>query len=106
MSEFCMALITTPSLEEAETLAAGLVEARLAACVNIVPQVRSVYRWQGAVQKESEALMVCKTMVTHWETLREWVSQHHSYDVPEIIQIPINAGASSYLDWIRECLQK
>lgn len=106
MTEFRIVLVTAPSHEEALQLAKGLVENRLAACVNIIPNITSVYRWQGEIQADSECLLIAKTDHRLWDDLVAWVQNHHSYTVPEIIQLPIQEGASSYLQWILECVGK
>lgn len=91
--------VTAPRTE-APGLARAVVERRLAACVNIVPEVRSIYRWQGAVHDDAEALMIMKTTADRFEALRRAVVDLHSYDVCEIIALPITAGHPPYLDWI------
>lgn len=95
-------LITAPSTEVAEKLAHALVEARLAACVNLLPAVQSIYRWEGQVQSEQEILMLVKTRLELFESqLVPAVKALHPYQVPEIIALPLVAGSQSYLDWIR-----
>ena len=99
-STFAVVLCTTPSEDVSAQLARGLVEAELAACVNIVPAVRSIYRWQGATQDDAESLMVIKTQAARFDALAEWIRKHHPYSEPEIILLPIHAGSPSYLAWI------
>lgn len=94
-------LVTTPTPEVAADLARALVEARLAACGNVVPGLRSIYRWEGAVQDEPEALLVLKTTRGRFEPLREAVLRHHPYQVPEVVALPVEAGSAPYLDWVR-----
>jgi len=95
-------LITAPSMEVAEKLAHALVEARLAACVNLLPAVQSIYRWEGQVQSEQEILMLVKTRLELFESqLVPAVQALHPYQVPEIVALPLVAGSQSYLDWIR-----
>jgi periplasmic divalent cation tolerance protein len=106
MSDYSVVLITVPGHEEATRLAEGLVEEHLAACVNIVPVVESIYRWQGEIQHDKECLLICKTGDTRWSALKDWVLKNHSYDVPEIIRLPIAEGSDTYLQWIRDCLEK
>ncbi len=95
-------LITVASLEEAERIARRLVEDRLAACVNIVPQVRSLYIWQGKFSQEDEVLLVVKSRRARFRELTTAVKQLHSYSVPEIIALPILVGSSDYLRWVAE----
>ncbi len=92
----------TISPEHAERLAGQLVEHRLAACVNVLPQVSSVYRWEGKIQKDNESLLICKTTVKQFDSLREFVKEHHPYDLPEIIALPVTAGLPEYLKWVED----
>lgn len=92
---------TTPNAEEAELLAEKIVEARLAACVQILPQMTSVYVWEGKVQKEGEHLMLIKTLSEKWDDLRAFITENHSYDVPEIVAIDAEKVSESYLYWIK-----
>ena len=93
-------LVTAPTPERAAEIARALVEERLAACGNVVPGVRSIYRWQGKVEDESEALLVLKTTRARFEALRERVLALHPYQVPEVIALPVEAGSAAYLAWI------
>jgi len=102
MTDYRIVLTTAGSAEEAERIASALVEAQLAACVNIVSPITSVYRWKGAVQKEQEWLLLIKTIVTAFEKVSQRIRQLHSYDLPECIQISIEAGSTEYLKWIDE----
>ena len=95
-------LITVASREEAERIARRLVEDRLAACVNIVPQVRSLFIWQGKFTQEDELLLVVKSRRARFRELAIAVKQLHSYSVPEIIALPILVGSSDYLRWVAE----
>jgi periplasmic divalent cation tolerance protein len=95
-------LITVASREEAERIARRLVEDRLAACVNIVPQVRSLFIWQGKFSQEDEILLVVKSRRARFRELATTVKQLHSYSVPEIIALPILVGSSDYLRWVAE----
>jgi periplasmic divalent cation tolerance protein len=86
--------------EGAQAIAAAVVEERLAACVSILPHVTSIYHWQGEVHKDSEALLLIKTNSAQWNALEQRIKQLHSYEVPEIIFIPIELGHAPYLDWL------
>ncbi len=94
-------LCTTPP-DRAEEIAESVVGARLAACASVVPGVRSVYRWQGAIHRDEEALLVIKTTEERLAALVEHIRGVHPYDVPEIIALPIDGGLPEYLRWIRE----
>ena len=93
---------TTGSQEDAARIARIIVEERLAACANIVPSVRSVYRWQGKIEDDSKALMVCKTASDRVDALISRIKELHDYDVPDIVAYPIDKGHPPYLDWIDE----
>ena len=95
-------LITAPGEDEAARIATELVEAGLAGCVNILKNVRSIYRWQGKVEDDSEVLMVAKTRRELFAPLAKRIRELHSYSVPEIIALPILDGAPEYLGWLRE----
>ncbi len=100
MTDKIVVLSTCASAEEAAKLARTLVEQRLAACVNILPGVRSVYRWKGAVEDAGEWLILIKSRRDLFDSLREAIEREHSYEVPEIIALPIVAGSESYLQWL------
>jgi periplasmic divalent cation tolerance protein len=102
MTEERVVLVTAGSREEAERLAEALVGERLAACVNIVGPIRSIYRWQGEVCRDDEQLLLIKTTRPCCEALERRVRELHSYDVPEVIVLPIESGSSPYLAWLRE----
>lgn len=94
--------ITAPNEEEAAGIARALVESRHAACVNIIKNIRSIYSWQGNVEDDSEILMIVKTRKSLFSSLSAKVKDIHSYDVPEIIALPIIDGSEEYLRWLRE----
>ncbi len=100
MTDKSLVLTTCGSAEEARRIAQELIERRLAACVNIVPQIESVYRWQGEVESATEWLLIIKTTADAFDKLRDAIGKLHSYDVPECIQITIEDGSAAYLDWI------
>ena len=94
--------ITCGSAENARQIATALVEERLAACVNILPGLESVYRWEGKLESAPEFLLMIKTRLEIFTTLRERVCKMHHYELPEIIAVPIVAGLEPYLNWITE----
>jgi periplasmic divalent cation tolerance protein len=104
--ESIIVLVTCGSEEESLKIAQSLVEDRLAACVNLVPPVRSIYRWEGKIWDEEEWILIIKTQKHRFEELERNVKALHSYSVPEIISLPIIQGASSYLDWLEEMTKK
>ena len=95
---------TTSTLAEAELLSEKIIAARLAACVQIVPQITSIYVWEGKVQKEGEHLMLIKTLPEKWEALHDFITANHSYDVPEIVAIDAVNVSGPYLEWIKNML--
>lgn len=94
-------LITAPPGEPALALARGLVAARLAACVNLLPAVTSVYRWEGEVQEDPETLCVVKTTAARLPAIEGWLDEHHPYDVPECVALEPREVAPAYLAWLR-----
>jgi periplasmic divalent cation tolerance protein len=100
--EALLVLITTASRQEAEDIARRLVEDRLAACVNIVPHVRSLFWWENKLSEEDEILLIVKTRRSRFSALVLRVKALHSYSVPEIIALPIVEGHASYLQWIED----
>ena len=95
-------LTTAGSQQEAGKIAHALVERRLAACVNIVPRIESVYRWQGKVETAQEWLLLIKTQAALYERVRDAVKELHSYDLPECVMLKVEAGSPEYLKWIGE----
>lgn len=93
-------LVTAPSWKVAEQISMKLVEARLAACANVLGAIQSTYWWEGAIQKDEEVLLLIKTRGDLFEMVAECVRQNHPYQVPEVIGVNINQGLTSYLDWI------
>jgi periplasmic divalent cation tolerance protein len=94
-------LVTAPKGDAAASLARALVEERLAACVNLVPDVRSFYRWEGRVQDDDEVLLVVKTRADRAEALAARVQELHPYDLPEVLELAAAGGSAAYLDWVR-----
>jgi len=95
-------LVTCGSEEEAAKIANSLVEERLAACVNMISPVRSIYRWEGKIWDEKEWMLIIKTQKRSFEELEKKVKSLHSYSVPEVIALPIVEGSASYLKWLEE----
>lgn len=93
-------LVTAPDAQVGARLARELVEARLAACVNLVSSVRSVYRWEGRVEDEAEVLLVIKTRAERFAALEARVRELHPYEVPEVLALPAAGGSRAYLDWV------
>ena len=94
--------ITASSEDEASKIGRALVEGRLAGCVNIIKNIRSIYSWQGKIEDESEVLMVVKTQSSLCDNLYKKVKELHSYTVPEIIAMPVVTGSEDYLNWLNE----
>jgi periplasmic divalent cation tolerance protein len=101
MTDLVVVNVTAPNLATAEKLARALVEESLAACCTLVPAVRSIYRWQGAVHDDIEVLMVIKTRAAVVEALASRVRALHPYTLPEIVVLPIVGGSEPYLAWVR-----
>lgn len=99
-ADVIVVLVTAPDGEVAARLGRALVEERLAACVNIVPQVRSIYWWQGKVSDDTEVLCLIKARRTDYPALRDRITALHPYEVPEIIAVPLAEGNAPYLAWI------
>jgi periplasmic divalent cation tolerance protein len=102
MSDPIVVLVTCGSEDEAIKIANTLVEQHLAACVNLVAPIRSIYRWEGKIWDEKEWLLIIKTQKDRFEELEKKVKSLHSYSVPEIISLPVTEGSSAYLNWIKE----
>jgi periplasmic divalent cation tolerance protein len=100
MSEISVVLITAGTEEEAVKIGQTLVEQQLAACANLVPRIRSIYRWKGKICDEQEYLIIVKTRTSLFQDLQKRVRELHSYEVPEIISIPVAQGFDQYLEWV------
>jgi periplasmic divalent cation tolerance protein len=100
-AEVRIVLSTTPP-ERAGSLARSLVQERLAACVNVIPAIQSVYRWEGRVQDDQEALLVIKSVSGRVEELVSRLTELHPYDVPEALVLPVDGGSARYLEWVSE----
>ena len=100
MTDKRIVLTTTSSLEEGKRIAQALVERRLAACVNIIPKIESVYRWEGKIEEAQEFLLLIKTTEKAFPRLRDAIRELHSYEVPECIALSVDDGIAPYLKWI------
>jgi periplasmic divalent cation tolerance protein len=105
MTDKRIVLSTAGSRDEARKIARALVERRLAACVNIVAPVESVYRWQGEVENAQEWLLIIKTTAQAFSKVREAICELHSYDLPECVLLSIEDGSKTYLEWIAESVE-
>ena len=102
--DYCVVLVTVSSESEGKGIARALVEERLAACVNIIPGLTSIYRWEGKICEDQELLLVIKTQGQKVAALCERIGHLHSYAVPEVIALPIAEGSARYLEWLDSCL--
>lgn len=104
MTDKRIVLSTSGSEEEARKIAHALVEQQLAACVNIVPRIESIYRWQGKVESSHEYLLLIKTTAERFADVRDAIVELHSYQLPECAALAIDDGSSAYLQWIGDCI--
>lgn len=100
-----LVLSTCPDADSGQRLARSLVEGRLAACVNLVGPVTSVYRWRDAIETAGEMLLVIKTTADRYPALEEGLRAAHPYEVPEIVAVPVQHGLNDYLEWVRSCTE-
>jgi periplasmic divalent cation tolerance protein len=103
-SDFCVVLASCPDDDTAQKLAEGLIGRGLAACVNILSGMVSVYLWQGRLETSRERLLLIKTRRRAFESVQAYVLEHHPYELPEIIAVPIEAGLPAYLQWLDGCV--
>jgi periplasmic divalent cation tolerance protein len=103
-SEPIVVLMTAPNRQEAVRIAEMLVSARLAACVQILPQIQSVYRWQGEVERTSEVLLLAKTTSGRFDELDRAVKEIHSYETPEIVALPVTSISGPYRKWLQAAI--
>ncbi|MCP4696578.1 MAG: divalent-cation tolerance protein CutA [Gammaproteobacteria bacterium] len=101
-NEYQLAVTTCPDEQVAEQVARYLIENNVAACVSLLPKVRSIYRWQGAITSDSEVMLFIKTRKDRYAELEQAILSQHPYELPELIAIPINMGLPGYLRWIDE----
>lgn len=104
MSHELIAFVTVVNNEEASRLAEALVSERLCACVNILPAIESVYRWEDKVSKDNEVLLIIKTTDQRYEKLEQRIKELHCYTTPEIIAMKIERGSNTYLEWLRQAV--
>lgn len=104
-AEACVVVLCTVPADDAERLARTVVEERLCACVNVVPGLRSFFRWEGKVDTAEEQLLVVKTTAAALELLQERLVALHPYDVPEVVALPISSGLPAYLGWVIDSVQ-
>ncbi len=99
---FRVVISTAGTEEEGARIAKSLLDRKLCACVNLVPKVRSFYRWEGAIQDDAEVLLIMKTTKEKLQRLSEHLAEIHSYDVPEVLAVAVDQGRASYLEWLEE----
>ena len=99
-------MVTTGARDDAERLGEALVVEHLAACCSVVPMVHSIYYWEGQLRREHEALLLVKTLEAQAQAVQDFVRSHHEYDLPEILQIPIEGGSSAYMNWLEKQVAK
>jgi periplasmic divalent cation tolerance protein len=106
MTEKRIVLSTAGSEDEARKIARGLVERQIAACVNIVPRIESIYRWQGKVESCTEWLLLIKTTIERFPAVRDAIRELHSYDLPECVSINVEDGSPEYLQWLEDSIKE
>ena len=104
-TDYLLVLCTCPSRSAADAIATAALEERLAACVNQVPGIRSLYRWKGRVESDDEILLLIKTTTASFSRLEATIRSLHPHELPEIIAVPINTGQTDYIKWITSCLK-
>ena len=102
MAKDALVVLVTCPPDRAQAIAHALVEERVAACVNVVPSLQSVYRWKGGVQSDGEALLIVKTTKDRFDALKQAVLRHHPYELPEVIAVAVDRGHAPYLEWVVE----
>ena len=101
MTDALIVFVSVPSRADGERIAEALVGEQLAACVNVIGPIRSIYRWQGEICRDDEHLLLIKTTRARYAALEARVKALHSYDLPEVVALPIEMGSAAYLDWIK-----
>ncbi len=105
-SEAIIVLMTTPNIEASETLARKIIESKLAACVQVLPPMKSFYAWENEIQVDSEHLLLIKTLAEKFVELEKFIQANHSYDVPEIVALAAEKVSESYFDWMKDYLSE
>lgn len=105
MPEAIIIFCTTPSPEVSEKIATGLIDQQLAACCNILPEIRSIYRWRDNVESAGEQLLLIKSTEEQFKAIEDFILSVHPYEVPEIIAAPVTQGNANYLKWIYESIK-
>jgi periplasmic divalent cation tolerance protein len=100
MTDALLVFTTLPNADKAYEVARALVEEKLAACANVLPAIRSIYRWEGKLQDENEVLVLLKTRAENVERLKARILELHPYEVPEVLAVPVESGYQAYLDWL------
>ena len=100
--QICWVYITAGDVDEARNIGRALVKARLAACINVFPEMESIYRWEGELQQDREVVLIAKTVAERFEALKHKVLELHSYECPCVIAMPVTHGYTPYIHWIRE----
>jgi len=102
MESYILVMTTCATQSEAQEIVRKLLKARLIACANIIPGAQSIFHWKGKISEEAEAVVLMKSRKKYFKELEEWIQAHHSYELPEIIAMPIVMGSQEYLDWLHE----
>lgn len=98
----CLILTTTAELQQAQRLASELVSLRLAACINILPTIQSVYEWEGKVQQEAECQLLIKTTTERVAAIKQWLAVHHPYELPECLVLNTDDGSEAFIQWLQQ----
>ncbi|GAB4257686.1 MAG: divalent-cation tolerance protein CutA [Methylomicrobium sp.] len=106
MSDHIIIFCTCPNPDTADSIARSLIDDHLAACVNILPNLKSVYRWQGVIETAEECLLLVKTRADHYPQLESAIKRAHPYELPEIVAVSLEHALPEYLEWIDSCLSK
>ncbi|THJ23784.1 MAG: divalent-cation tolerance protein CutA [Nitrospira sp. CG24D] len=100
-SEVIIVFVTVPGLREGSRISKAILTSRLAACVNVIPGVQSMYQWKGKIVREKEAMLVMKTTRARYQKLEQKIKQLHPYEVPEVIAMPLICGSPQYIEWVK-----
>ncbi len=100
LPQVIVVLVTTSGEDESERLARVLLDQKLIACANIVPRVHSLFRWEGTIEDSDESLLILKSTSETLPAIKEYIGQHHSYEVPEVLALPVAGGSEEYLTWV------